>query len=142
MNENKDLAGLPKDIPHTQSGFQLDILGNLTQKRYLGDFTCKIPTVKEQCLIDKHQVLLNGEMPHNLKPATLKIHEMIAYLRYTLIDYPKFWKDSDLGYELRDPNVVQAIYDKVIDFENKWLKEIWGDLTQTDTEEEDDGQES
>jgi hypothetical protein len=131
--ENKDLAKkLPKDIPSLEGQFQIEVVGRLTKKRYIGDFTCTVPRIKEQCLIDKHAAYLNGPHMMMLRPGTIKMHQMIAYLRYTLVgDMPKFWKDSDLGYELQDVNVVQAIYDKVLEHENNWVKEIWGDDPQS-----------
>jgi hypothetical protein len=52
---------------------------------------------------------------------------MIAYLRFTLIDTPLFWRNADLGYDLRDDNVIEAVYDEVMAFENEWLKKVWGE---------------
>jgi hypothetical protein len=125
MNENK---GLPKDIPSLDGQFQIDTVGKLTKKRFIGDFTCRIPRVKEQCLIDKHEAFLNGQMAQFLKMGTLKMHRMVAYLRFALVgDMPKWWKDSDLGYELQDLNVIEEIYNRVLEHENAWIKEIWGD---------------
>lgn len=129
MSENKDLAKpLPKDIPDLESPIQVEIVGKLTKKRFVGDFTCRIPRIKEQCLIDKHEAALNGPNAFILKPGTLKMHKQIAYLRYTLVgDMPKWWKESDLGYELQDLNVIDELYAKVLEHENKWIETIWGD---------------
>lgn len=129
MNDNKDLSQtLPKDIPDLESQFQIDVVGKLTKIRFIGDFTCRVPRIKEQCLIDRHEAFLNGQMAGFLKHGTLKMHRMIAYLRHTLTgDMPKFWKDSDLGYELQDINVIEDIYDRVLEHENTWVKAIWGD---------------
>lgn len=124
MNDIKDL---PKDLPPTTNEFQIDVVGTTTNKRFLGEFVCKIPTIKDQVLISRHQAILNGEMAAFLEPGIIKVNKMISWLRFTLIDpYPKFWKDADLGYELRDTNVIEAVYDKVIEFEGKWLEQIWG----------------
>lgn len=127
-----EINSLAKDIPPTQHTFQLDVVGKVTKKRFLGDFTCHVPNVKEQCLIEKHEAFLNGEMVEKLSAGVRKTHQMIAYLRYTLDvnKCPNFWRESDLGYELRDLNVIQKIYNEVLDFEERWIKEIWGDETQ------------
>ena len=129
MSENKDLAKpLPKDIPSLEHSFQFESIGKLTKTRFIGDFTCRIPRIKEQCLIDKHEAYLNGPNVYTLKPGTLKMHKMIAYLRFALIgDMPKWWKSSDLGYELQDLNVIEEVYNKVLEYENEWIKEIWGE---------------
>lgn len=120
---------LSKSIPSPECEFIIDQVGEVTKKHYVGEFTCRIPSRKEQCLIDKHRAFLNGDLAAMLDGATLRFHHMISYLRYTLKtdSVPKFWKESDLGYELYDENVVKAIYDKVLEFEVNWLTEIWGE---------------
>jgi hypothetical protein len=118
---------LSKDVPATETDFSVQVEGETTKKQFAGDFTVKIPRRKEQCLIDKHRAFLNGEQPEQLEAATLRFHHMIAYLRYTITESPKWWKEADLGYELYDENVVKAIYDKMLEFEVEWLKEVWGE---------------
>lgn len=113
-------------IPSTTKVFQIDIVGSVTKKRFLGDFECKIPTMKDQALIAKHEAMLNGEFPVYLNQGVLKLHKWIAYLRFTLINTPRFWQESELGYDLRDPNVVEEVYDQVLKFEQEWYNEIWG----------------
>lgn len=107
----------------------IDVTGEVTKKRYVGEFTCRIPRKKEQCLIDKHRAFLNGGMADQLEPGTLKFHHMVAYLRYTIDDKvcPKWWKDSDLGYEMFDVAVIEEVYNKVLEFEVEWLKQVWGE---------------
>jgi hypothetical protein len=123
------LSNIGKDIPATESDFVVEVEGEVTKRRFIGDFSCKIPRKKEQCLIDKHRAFLNGPQPEQLSPETLRFHHMISYLRYTLDDKgcPKWWKESDLGYELYDENVVKSVYDKVLEFEVEWLKAVWGE---------------
>lgn len=133
MNKVNNLS---ETLPETTHTFQFDLIGRITKKRYLGEFSCKIPTLRDQSLIDKHRAMLDGEFPIYLKPGIKKFHEQIAYLRYVLTDVPKFWKDSDLGFDLRDDNIVEAVYDEVIAFENKWLNEIWKDDGSAEEEKE------
>jgi len=114
------------NVPDTFHTFQIDMVGSVTKKRFVGDFVCKIPTMKDQSLIAKYEAMLNGEFPVYLNNGVLKLHKWIAYCKYTLTDIPKFWRDSDGGFELRDPNVVEAVYQQVLDFETKWYEEIWG----------------
>lgn len=118
---------LNKDMPPTETDVQIEVVGEVTKKKFIGEFTVKIPRRKEQCLIDKHRAFLNGPSPENLEPATLKFHHMIAYLRYVVIDSPKWWQEADLGYDMYDENVVQALYDEVLKFEVEWLKSVWGE---------------
>jgi hypothetical protein len=123
MSKNNSLID---ELPDTHHQFMIDLQGSSTKKLFKGEFACKIPTMKDQAMIAKHKAMLNGEFPVYLDPAILKLHEMIAYLRYTLTDYPIFWKQSDLGYELRDFNIIEAVYDSVLSFENEWLGKVWG----------------
>lgn len=122
-----DSISLYKDLPPRELSFQIEVTGDITKQRYIGDFTTKIPNAKDQCFIAKHQAFLNGNFAEFLDISTLDFHKMVAYLRYTLTEYPKFWKQSDLGYQLIDMNVVKAVYNKVIEKEKEWLKEVWGD---------------
>lgn len=123
------------DLPPSIKSFQLDVIGKFTKRRFLGEFTCDIPRIKEQCLIEKHEAYLNGELAHMLPPGVRKMHKMIAYLRFTLTDYPKFWREADLGYELRDLNVVEAVYDEVLNNEEAWIKKLWDDGEESKADE-------
>lgn len=121
-----DVNNLPTDIPPTTSEpIQIDLFGNFTKKRYLGEFVCRIPTLKDQSMIGRHESMLNGEFPIYLDPGVKKLHKWISHLKYTLVDFPSFWRDSELGFTLRDPNVVEAVYEAVIAYENKWYDAIW-----------------
>ncbi len=124
MNET---SHLPSKLPSMEQNFLLDKKGKITGHRWVGDFICKIPNTKEKCLIGKHRAFLNGQYAEFLDLGTLRIHEKIAYLRFTLVDYPKFWKDADLGYEMLDHNIIEEVYKVVLKFEDTWLKEVWGD---------------
>lgn len=118
---------LSKEVPPTEKDFQVVVEGDTTKKRFVGEFRCRIPRRKEQCMIDKHRAFLNGPMPEQLSPETLKFHHRISYLRYTIVDQPKWWKEADLGYELYDSNVVDEVYNQVLAFEEEWLTAVWGE---------------
>ncbi len=133
MSKNKDLT----DLPSMELDFFFEGVGSITKKDFKGDFAYRMPNTKIQCLIDKHFAFLNGDLAHLLDPGTVKIHRKIAYLRYTLTEVPKFWKDTDLGYELMDHNIIDDVHDTVITFENEWMRQVWGEPEK----EEDDGPE-
>lgn len=122
-----DIKDLKKSLPSMENSFSIVALeGILTKKQFEGNFTCKIPNMKTQALIAKHKAMLNGGMEASLDLGTRNLHHMLAYLRYTLTDYPKWWKENDLGYELFDINVIEEVYAKVLSFEKEWLESIWG----------------
>lgn len=129
----KDLA---KELPSMEHEFEVDVQGAVTGIQYKGTFRCKIPNVRTQAMIAKHKAFLNGGFDRDLDLGTLNLHHMISYLRYTLIQpdkkketpagYPDWWHDADLGYELFDINVIEAVYQKVLDFEQEWTEKVWG----------------
>lgn len=137
------IKGLSKDIPETSHEFTIEVEGEVTKKRFIGDFVCKVPRRKELCLIDKHRAFLNGPLVDQLSPDTLRFHHMVSYLRYTLVDSdcPKWWKEADLGYELYDENVVKAVYDEVLNFETSWIEQVWGKDAVKALQKKRDGQE-
>lgn len=122
MSKNKDLT----ELPSMEFDFPFEGIGKITKKNYRGEFSYKMPNTKVQCLIDKHFAFLNGELAQYLDASTIKVHRKVAYLRYTLTDFPKFWKDSDLGYALMDHNIIDEVHAKVIVFENEWMGKVWG----------------
>lgn len=121
-----NLNNLKKTLPDMEHSFSIDLEGSLLKKQYQGNFSCKIPNAKTQAMIAKHKVLLNGGFDEHLDIGTKNLHHMISYLRYTLIDSPKWWQEADMGYELYDINVIEAVYAKVLEFEKAWMEEIWG----------------
>ena len=122
MSQN---GALPNSIPETTKTFQIDIQGGVTKKRYLGDFTCRVRTLRDHSNIARHEAMLNGEFASKLPDHIRNLHAMLAHLRYTLTDYPTFWRESDQGQDLMDGTVVKAIYDQVIAFEDEWMSKIW-----------------
>lgn len=124
----KNIAELDKDLPSTTTVIQIDTIGSVTKKRFLGDFECKIANIQDQINSAKHEALLNGEFAGYLPPGVLKVNKMLAYLKYTLLEpYPRFWIISDLGIKLKDSNVIEAVYIKVLEFEDKWMSDVWGE---------------
>lgn len=123
MSEVKDL---PKKLPATEGTFFIDVVGEMTNQTFKGEFSCKIPNLRDQALISKHRAYLNGDLVAYLDAPTLRLHQMISYLRYTLTKFPSFWKESDQGYELMDQNVIEDVYNKALEFEEEWMSTVWG----------------
>jgi len=129
-----------KYIPPTTNFFSVDIRGDTTKYHYTGDFTSKIPTMKDKSLIGRHKGVLNSTL--ELEAEVLILHHVLSYLKFTIVESPTWWKESDSGYDLYDFNVIQKIYDEVLAFEQEWQKKIWGDpevLQSTDKDIETTG---
>lgn len=123
MSEIKDLK---KSLPDMTHAFSIEEEGMLTRQMFRGDFKSKIPDAKTRAMIAKHKVMLNGGFEKDLDLGTKLLHQMVSYLRYTLTEFPKWWKDADLGYALYDVNVIEKVYDEVLAFEKTWYESIWG----------------
>lgn len=134
-----DFNELEEKLPPTTGEFIIDIIGQVTKKRFLGEFVSKIPTIKDQSMIARHEAKLNGEYAGYLDEGIRQVHKKIAYLRFTLTDYPKFWRESDLGYDLMDVNVIDAVYAEVIDYENKWVNKIWQSGQEKEVKKDESG---
>lgn len=120
------MSNLPTQLPETTEIFLIDCSGNLTKKTYTGEFTCKIPNLKDQANIAKYKATLNQGLDDILDIGTRNLHHMVSYLKYTLLKSPDWFEKSNYGYELYDANVIEEVYQKVLDFESKWVTEVWG----------------
>lgn len=121
------LKNLPKSLPESTHEFDLDVNGEYSNRPHKGSFTSKILTLRDQALVSKHRAYLNGDIVQHLDLQTLRLHQMISYLKYALVEVPKWWREADLGYELLDMNVIEVVYNKTLDFEDQWMKVIWGE---------------
>ena len=118
---------LPKNLPETNPFFELsDVIGEITKEKYSGRFECRIPNIRIQANIAKYIAFLDGGMTEALDQRTVDIHKMHAYCKHCIIECPDWFKESDYGYDLYDGNVLEAIYNKVLEKEEKWLQGIWG----------------
>jgi hypothetical protein len=124
MNQSKDL---PKALPAMELDINFNIEGNVTRKTYSGDFKFRIPNLKARAQADRKRAELNGPIEERfLDPTVANFHTMISYLRFTLVESPKWWRDSDHGYDLYDSNVVSELYSQCTNYENSWMEQVWG----------------
>ena len=123
-----------KKLPSNLSSFNIaDVEGIITKTKYSGNFVSKVPNLRIQSDIAKFRGSLNGGDDGGLDQGTKNLHHMIAYLKFVLTEYPKWWEEADYGYELYDINVIEAIFEQAIKQEDIWVKAAWG--------EESDGKE-
>ncbi|SRR6266481_4548379 len=134
MNKNNNL---PKELPPDTETIQVDVIGSVTKRRFLGEFIVRIPTLEDQSSMGRLEASLNGE---STSSGLIRMNRMISYLKYTVVEAPPTWRDANMGHRLRDPNVIEAVYDQVLAFEDRWLKQVWGepgDENEQDSEAKD-----
>lgn len=127
------IKNLPKSLPTKNPYFSIDLEGELTKKHYEGDFETSIPNIRTQTLISKYKAFLNGGFDKVLDASTLNIHHMVAYCKTCLEVYPEWFKDSEFGLELYDLNVLDSVYEGILEKEREWYDSVHG--TEEDTEE-------
>lgn len=121
MEKQKALAKLPP----MEHSFEIQVQGNESGINWVGKFKYKRPSLGARSRIDVMRTRLNGDLD-GLSQEVRDFNEAIAHLRYTLEDFPDWWRDSAFGLDLYDGNVVSEIYNKIMDFEDEWKKKIFG----------------
>ena len=112
-------------LPNMEHEFSIQVKGNESQLNWVGDFKYRRPSIASRGQIDVMRAKLNRDLV-SIDPETNLTHTALAHLRFTLIDSPEWWKDSDYGGDLYDNNVIIEIYDKCIDFEKAWSEKVHG----------------
>lgn len=114
-----------KALPSMEHTFTVDIKGSDTGQQYAGTFTYKRPNIRAKSEIAKMKARLNESL--GVDSDTDFIHEMLAYLRYTLIasDNSQWWVAADHGYNLFDLNVIMDIYKEVKKWDAAWMDKVW-----------------
>lgn len=112
-------------LPSMEHTFHVSVMGNETKQLYKGDFTYRRPTLGDRAKSEVMRSRLNGDLA-TLNLDTQTFHGMIAILRYTLVKCPKWWSESDYGYELHDVNIVEEVYKAVLKFEKEWADQVYG----------------
>jgi len=112
-------------LPSMEHTFDIQIKGEESQIVWVGHFMFRRPTLRERAAIEALKTRLNMDLI-NLDEDAKALNEALATLRFTLKDYPDWWKESDYGSDLYDANVVVTIYNKCMEFEAKWRNKLMG----------------
>lgn len=112
-------------LPSMEKTFTIDVKGSDTGQQFQGTFTYKRPNLRAKSNAAKLAARLNEDLK-NLDEDTKFIHDVLANLRFSLIETPEWWQKSDFGLNLYDTNVIFDIYKACVDFENEWTEKVWG----------------
>ena len=119
-------------LPNMEHKFQIQSVGSETGINWVGDFVYRRPNLQERAMIEVMTTRLNGDLM-TLDPDVRAFNEALAHLRFTIKEYPEWWKETDFGGSLYDANIVIDIYNKCIEFEANWKKRIHGDASQVES---------
>lgn len=117
-----------QELPAQEHSFTLDLIGSDSRLPRKGNFVYKRPGIFTQSEISKTLARLNGDLK-NLDEDMQFIHEIIAMLRHTLIEAPKWFVELNYGYheDFRDTNVLLELYKETREFEKSFREKVWGD---------------
>lgn len=113
-------------LPSMECSFQISTKGEDTGTQFEGSFTYKRPNIKAR----KDIVLYNQRLRAGEKELTAEFDSlfyMLAFLKYTLVDAPQWWKESNDGQELYDMSPIVEIFTKTQEFEESWRKQVFGE---------------
>lgn len=113
-------------LPNMEFRFKIQLVGEESRVNWVGDFVYQRPTLQERAMIDVMRARLNGDL-RSIDPDTNAYNEALSHLRFTLKEYPAWWKEADMGGGLYDANVVLEIYSKCMEFEASWRERTFGD---------------
>lgn len=111
------------ELPSREFTFLVDIKDSEGIHRY-GDFTYSKPTLRVKSEIEKTVSRLSEGL--ELSEDMRIVHRVLATLRHTIVDFPKWWEEKGFGMEFDDTLVIFDIFTKIQDFEDDYQKRVYG----------------
>jgi len=111
-------------LPKNERSFDFDAVGETTGYHYKGTFTVK-------CILDvgtRHQLELEKTRLTadyaNPSQGLRSIAIALSTLRTKITDSPAWWKDSLAGSNIKDEEVLYALYERCSQMEDEWRNEL------------------
>lgn len=105
--------------------FSIHIVGNVTNKTWIGDFRAKERlSFRDQLNRDRARRELLGPEVGTADAEALSIAVIISELSVRLTEAPAFWTESQNGLNLQDDNLIMEIYNKAIKIEKDALSTL------------------
>ena len=112
------------DLPHNEKTFEFSHVGTTTGRKYDGKFTVKCVLNmfdKREIELEKSRLQADVANPTNLLSS---LSHILANLRIRIIKAPTWWEQSLGGFDIMDEDVIIALFDKVMEQEDTWHKEL------------------
>jgi hypothetical protein len=111
-------------LPKNEKTFYISIVGETSQERYEGTFTCvPIATIAIKNAIERDEIREAGDL-NNITVNLYKRARWQAHARNRLISWPEWWDGCRQGSDLIDDNVLKEIFDKIIEAEVEWREAV------------------
>ena len=112
------------DLPDKNSVFDFEHTGDLTSKKYEGQFTVRcIQSMAQKHAMELEKTRLLGNFS-NPTDGLAGIAIILSNLRHKITDGPEWWKQSGGGSSIEDEDVLVALYDKVLAAESEWREKL------------------
>jgi len=112
-------------MPDMTYRFKIQVKGSESGINWAGEFLYRRPSLGARSRIEVMRARLSGDM-ETLDPEVAVFNEAISHLRFTLEEFPDWWKETGFGIDLFDGNVVSAIYNKCMEYEKNWKSKVHG----------------
>jgi hypothetical protein len=112
------------DLPKKESTFEFEHVAAASGKKYDGKFTVRtILNMGQRHQLEMEKTRLMADYV-NPTDGLAGIAVILSKLRVHIIDGPEWWKQSAGGFLVDDEDALVALYDKVIEAENKWKNDL------------------
>jgi hypothetical protein len=111
-------------LPVNEKTFLISTVGQFSQKKYEGQFTfkCKLTMVEKYRLeMEKSRMMADIKGPTD---GLENIVAILATIKTRVIKSPEWWTQSNFGLDMIDDNVVLDVYEKCLQSEIDWEKEV------------------
>lgn len=111
-------------LPKNEKTFDVDVVGDTTGVKYQGQFTvlCVLDMEGKHTLeLEKTRLMADYANPSR---GLFGIATSLATIRAKVVSSPAWWKNTSDGATIKDENVIFDIYDKCIEMEKEWRKEL------------------
>ena len=115
---------MSNELPKIERSFPFEAVGDLTGKKYDGNFQVKaILNFGDKHQLELQKTLLQADT-RSPTPGLRGVAQILAELSIRIIEAPTWWQQSNGGRTILDENVVLALYDKVVEQEDEWKKDL------------------
>ena len=112
------------ELPKNEKTFTFNEKGDTTLKDYEGSFTVKcVLSMFDKRVLEIEKSRLKADVANPSAELTA-LTIILANLKVRVSDSPEWWKNSDNGNNMTDENIVVTLFDKVMDQEDEWRKEL------------------
>jgi hypothetical protein len=111
-------------LPKNEKTFSINVEGEITGERWVGDFTCVcVPWGGLRNKIAREEIREQGDNDNVTGELFLRARWM-ANTQNRIIAAPEWWRSSLNGAKLLDDNVLKEVYDQCIEAEIEWRRKV------------------